>query len=661
MTDAITLSAFIALVDGLVLSTPPASGPFGGPENVEQALLACVPRRLSSAGRLAVRRLHTDVVLRQCCDGFDRSDVTKVVGVLKSAFRSRGTGDRDTLDWPALVSIALGAPPPVRLSRPESLDPRLSTLVQGIQTLRELGYAVDLPDEGGMVMTPAELARIENEISSTGKKLGLKLAELAMLRISVTWSPVVDRFLLGRVGGAFDHDVRPTPPWACLYHLGLRFAFHRAAPRVSPARVERLVRLVEAVLAVEDIVVPFFELIHGSPEDLVDVTMKSARFDVAYTLEQASPAHARRFLDFLFARQDIAGLSDDAGYGASEVMAIARLLLDKAAQANASSFVTISADEIGRLAGLGKKAGTILREVFRHAHAPNRALVTPPRDDTIDSSFRPLLMAGGRLVMQPRPMASRAIVNAAVDWCRRRTGDGFDHNVLGYAFEAFAMHAFEAAGIKVRSGTYGPKGKTLQCDAVVEAGKAVVVLELKSKVLRRMGKSGDGVSLLSDVGQAVVRPLAQAMRHALNLRQGSVALDDAGPAIALVGREVLMVAINRADMASIHDRPFLRYLLQTGCRATFGAEDPARQTEFEGIHQYFSQIRERAAGAGIDLGDALAFDECWSLSIFQLLTMLDHATDADGFVRELSRSRRMMTSARDFYREYAWRVTTEGG
>ena len=88
-------------------------------------------------------------------------------------------------------------------------------------------------------------------------------------------------------------------------------------------------------------------------------------------------------------------------------------------------------------------------------------------------------------------------------------------------FEQFVRDKLAAKGVTVLHGDYDQAGDDGECDAVLETSKAVIFIELKSKLLTRKARSGDDVAALIDLAQAIVHPQAQAMsRHATLAKSG---------------------------------------------------------------------------------------------------------------------------------------------
>jgi Holliday junction resolvase-like predicted endonuclease len=662
-TQPTTLSFydFKRRVDGASADAPALAQPPPW-EQVRSDIGSCFPTKDAYQAIVALRAVETDIAIRRLCDGAQLSSYAHIASTIRQALQRGTPTQADAVDWDRAFALAATQPDGLGLSNDHMTrtEPRWSTLANAVSGLRALGYSVNLPEEGGVDIPDAERARLHDEILAFAKRHGPAVATIAARLMGNHYSAVTGRFNVGRSGSTVEVDAKPGWPLSYIYHLGLRFFDQPASPPGTEAELQRFIDLVSNAAALEDVLVPFLALQFAWVQDLPAMTMKSALFDASYTPAQAKPAHALQYLGWLMDQPLLRNLKDAAtGYTGAQVGAVARALLGLAEKGAPTAFSVIDPN----LAVIGtrldrSRAEKLLRTVFAFDKGANQELAFPPKDNHIDGAFRPLLKAGSNLVMQPPPLASRAIVNATLAWCREQwPTKGFDDEALGPLFEEFVRASLAAKGMAVLHGKYGGKQDAGQCDAVVETNDAIIFVELKSKMLRREGRGGDGVTLLADLGQAAVRPLSQAMKHHAYLKvhgnEMTLRRDGTEQNLALRGREVLKVSVSRGDMSSLHERPYLQVLLRSGSYGRFDAEELGRQSEFDQLHRYFKRLMNAALEVGdLDAKNPMPFSTCWSLSVFQLLVLLERATDAESFSHELQRTRRVIMPNRDFYVGY---------
>lgn len=456
-------------------------------------------------------------------------------------------------------------------------------------------------------------------------------------------------------------------PLAYLYHLGLRYAHVSETTDDPCATIKHLEALVTASVGLLDVHIAPLQMLLSKPHEVIEIAEKSAIYDSVFLLAQAKVAHVKEFVAWLLAREPIALMSDRSGITAGNVKAITDVLFDICGECPVGKFAGVTAGLLASRSGLSAKlVDQVLQVIFIHNNIPNKSISFPPRDLDIDAAFRPMFHLDGICVMQPPPLAARAILNATLQWCRDNWKDKhFDDAALGELLEVFCREQMQSHGMVVMHGHYSEgSGEPSQCDAVIESEKHIAFFELKSKLMSRAGRSGQTISMLKDLSQALVKPLAQAMeRQAVLIENKSITLDDGSGSLVTIeggGREVLMVSVTRGELSSMHDRPFIGKFLFAGYGYTFSAHDFATKKELKDIgelNKQFAKFRSAVMRAnGYTPGENHPFSSCWSISIFQLMLMLERTRDNVSFFTELVRGRYMVTPHRDFYVEYEFLV-----
>ncbi|AXW62543.1 hypothetical protein CJO94_12070 [Ralstonia solanacearum] len=659
------LNVFMALVDARsALSSPRASN---GDDALLAQIRACFTLKESDQARSDLGHIIDDLGLRYMCEQATVDPYLGVAETIRQALREHGNLGEAASNWEHAVELAAMYTtnstrlPSVQVWRSNT---RVNCLSVAINELRKLGYNIGLPASGGVDVPESETKRLAQDIQRKAASLGHALALSASGAMRSMYSAVTGRFNVGRNGQTVQIDAKPARPLAYLYQLGLRYFAQPPSVPFPEATLAQLVDLVSWATALLDMSVATFELMFARNTDMVRLMQKSVVYDSVFLLTQAKPTHAREYLEWMMSRAPLANLKDKRGRTSAQIMAAATMLLRGCERACAKDaphdFIPVSAQSAAYATNLDlAPAADLLREVFTHTTGANQTLTFPPNDMAVDAAFRPLLVTNGTVFMQPAPMAARATVNAALQWCRENWSKGnFDEKAVGPLFEDFVREKLAQHGVSVLHGNYKAGQSKSQCDAVVETEASVIVFELKSKMLRRQSRSGDDVAAMADLAQALVRPQAQAMeRHAVLREHGAITLTrgTSTATIKLGSREVLKLSITRGDLGSLHDRPFLGPFLRTGCVVEFIAVDPRRQQEFDSLHEWFQKLKAAAARAEEPIFEtAFPFSTSWSLSVFQLLLLLERTSDNESFAKELQRTRRMITPLRDFYSEYEY-------
>jgi hypothetical protein len=664
------IASFTALVDAHTKTTWPTNQ-----QSNEKTLLEeigrCFPPQETSRVHSVIKQLQDDLAIRSLCDSRPLRPYYDIAQALKLASRVIGTSREQEVDWETAVKLAIQHQQAFASPLPDdqllAMNEIASLRAKTIRGLKELGYQVSLPDQGGAYLPDTEMQRLSEEIEHLANLLGgIALMSSAVHSMEGLYSEMTGRFKLGRDGRTVRIDPTPQLPKAYLYQLGIRYFGQMNSAGAGKIEFNRLIKLLTYSVALLDLESTSMELIFARYSDTIKIMQKSLVYDAVFCLPQAKPAHVEEWLRWLIARPAFSALKSKEDWTAKHVLSIALLILRRCKSAPPSSFLELHSQEAAYATGLDvNSARDLLQTVFSHPpEGANRSLTFPPKDTDIDSAFRPILApVDEKFILPPPSLAARSVLNAVLDWCRNQwpksSKKKFDES-LGDALEDFVREIFEVRGMKIAHGKYECGKDKGQCDLVVQTDKFIIFFELKAKILTRQSRAGDAVNALRDLGESLVRPLAQAMeRHAFLCKHGKMELiSQEGPVtIEINGREVLKVSISRGELGSIHDRPFIQHFLRTGCTHEFQAEDSKSQKNIDSLHKYFERFKQAATQAGeYNLDDRFIFSKCWSLSLFQILQLLERAESNEGFALELLRTRYISTPLRDFYSEYEYKA-----
>lgn len=658
------LSSFKALVDEETTPVDIVSDHQVDEETILAQIRDCFTPGESDLALSDIREVITDLGLRYLCDDWACEYYLRMAEAIQWALRQRGGSKKTASDWKKAVVVARKHVAIRMYAQPMDqrwiANIRVSTLSSAIKALRKGGYGIELPSKGGVVVPPGDAKRLADDIHALAKSLGRALATSAAGAMEHKWSPITGRFNLGRPGQTLRVGATPQVPIGYLYQLGLRY-FQSSPTTTNPqATLNELTELLTNATGLLDLVSDTNDLMFARGNDVLKILRNSTIYDSIFIVTQAKVNHVREYVEWMMRHASFASLRSNTGASADQVLSLALMLLDACERTHVGEFCVIQKPAPAFATNLDfEPAARLLKEVFCHLEGANQNLTFPPMDTDIDAAFRPLLVANNMFVLQPPPIAARAILNATIDWCRRAwPNKKFDEEALGPKFEEFVRQKLSEHGVTVLHGKYEQAGMEGECDAAIETENELIFLELKSKVLTREGKAGNDLVALADLGQALARPQAQAMdRHAALLKGGSLTLqsESGGGTITLAEREVLKVSITRGDLGSLHDRPFLQQFLRAGSISNFEAIDSKNQSKLRDLKRWFDRLKAAAHSASeADFYSAFPYSRSWSLSVFQLLMLLENTTDNDSFSFELQRTRRIITLMRDFYEEYAY-------
>ncbi|MFZ6776992.1 hypothetical protein ACO0LD_09155 [Undibacterium sp. Ji83W] len=660
------LSEYKKLVDEHLTTASQNIGQFSNSQLIDD-IRNCFSQAKSNEALALIRNLLHQLALQHLCDQQPLQPYQNIAQALRTALISYGTSTKEEVDWHSGVGAAvryhLKVPPSLPDDQKLLADARAQIISKSVLGLRACGYKILLKSSGELYMPKSDAARLQEDIDALAKKIGGDaLMATALANIEPTYSAKTDRFNLGRSGQQVRLDAVPQLPSAFLFQMGLKFFHCKQVPGVGHAEFSELIKLLSFAVGILDLESDsMFGLIFARPEDILETTRISLLYDATFCLTQAKPAHVKVFLDWLLTNEQFSSLTCEDGFISSQILSTTRHILQETLS-GCVGIQIISAELLAKLTGLDiHLTKRLLTNVFAHPYGKvNEKLIFPLQDSKVDSAFRPLLTdAQGSFLRLPRNIAARATMNAAINWCQNAWPDseGF-HEALGLALEPFVRDQFKARGVKFQYGEYGSKSDKGECDLVIQTDSHIVFFELKGKVLTRQSRSGDVVKALEDLADSLARPQAQAMeRHAFLKEHGAMVLesDEGSSIIELGSREVLKVSVTRGELLSLHDRPYLQHYLIAGCQLRFETLNPKEQRKLDPLHKWFDKFKDAAKRAGeYDLSARFPFSRCWSLSLFQVLLLLERTTSADTFVKELLRTAYTSTPTRDYYATYEY-------
>jgi hypothetical protein len=659
------LGEFKALTDKCLATNP--IGPVKHQSFFLRDIWSCFSPELRADSLVAVRRILNELHVRFLCDDQVLLPYHDIAAVLQSALNNTWQQSESlSQGWSDAVALAVECarhyPPPAAHNIETYVQSRAKLLSTSILAMRRLGYNVCV-DAGGVArVDEAERKRIELDLDMAAHRIGGRhLLDIFFSANKRKYSHVTDRFNLGRNGRNPSDIDKPHVPWAYHYQIAMKFLQTGGENDVDQAEAMRFGALITYGTAILDLDDCMPGLLFAQTREVLDITRKSLQFDLNYCLTQASVRHVQQLLVWFFNRSPYADLVCANGFTAAQVMKCASYILQAEPNAHAR-IIRIWPSLVGRELEMNTtEVERLLRLVFAHKTGDvNRKLGYPCLETHVDSPFKPLVNVTGTAVngnafdRLPRSLSARATWNAVLQWAGSAwTGKADFSTALGSSLEQFIRDNFSERGIKTHHGDYEVDGDKSECDMVIQTDEYIVFFELKGKQLTRKARSNNTIAALADLAIAVVHPLAQAMtRHAHLLKHGTLALQSntGVSCIELGNRQVLKVSVCRGELLSLHDRPFLQHFLSAGCDGLIGKQSDKDEMSLIELRKHFAKFSHSAKLTNeFEYKPPIRFNNCWSLSIFQILLMLDNAKSADDFVRKLLRTQRILSAERDLY------------
>lgn len=507
----------------------------------------------------------------------------------------------------------------------------------------------DLPDEELRSMSQA----IDRRVAEMG---GLALIHQVIGYILATENEYFGRYTPGRRFGFEPRE--PSLPVGYLLQLGIRHLAARPAPTVIAKQLwaDIVAETVDlcALLDVE----PYSNMEHLvlNPFDIAPYLGSVTLFDHLFALRQWPPGEAEFLLRGVLRGLDTKLVEAKTGWSLDDLYALLRATLTLSSEPMA-----IVTPESFIAAGLAQDAWKRLQADFVHGlDGPNSGYLTPLDSGKAELDFKPLFaLPNGHLLIIMPSLACLGFYEAATRALRNAKYPEFD-SCLGRAVEAVAVDALKRSGLNVtvEGGEYRlpgtPPGKISgECDIVVETETMIVLIELKKKPLRRISSSGDPAAGLVDLSASLFAAQEQLGRHELALvRAGKIAFEN-GYVLEPGEREIQRLALTWLDYGGLQDKFLLTQIFHALAGRRLSASDPAVAKHLKGLNDAIALLEQEMREL-VDAGkeaDGL-FQDCWFLSVPQLLMLLEGVSDPAEFDKRVQSLGHLSFRTLDFYRDF---------
>lgn len=524
-------------------------------------------------------------------------------------------------------------------------------------------------------------------IPSNGAKLAVAETVLAPLRTLGDTRAM--RYLDDLLDVRYDHTVsrlhfhaRPDGmgfklerqlPCGLLYRYALKTLGRKpsiASRRPGVGDIERAGTHLAALHDVEPFSI-YETMLPPRPGKLMDVLTGVALFDELFSVPQCTPVVISNLLTTLQQSVPSPLATKVLHWSVADAYKFWLLLLEYSGHMARSTFVSqddLRSQLVGRV-GLRTADALLCSFVIKNPNAnyyfPVDASQADTRECAIAEASGGRFWIPGQLMLGPALFARLVGARAAVD-CQFS-------DAVGPAFEEYLIKRLTDLGVTCRRGNVRgeTKGKRAgDVDLVLETPTTIALFELKKKGLTRVSNTGDGLGLISDLAQGLVRGLNQVSQHEIALlREGQLYFED-GTTLLLGERRVIKGVISLADFGGLHDASTVRNLLEGSAGATVAASRALTQAqsellaktnhELETLGKRYMQFREAiritrpklmlqpSTDREVSLADNVVF-----CNVFLIEYLLTRAKTAEELIKALSTGTRISTGTRDQFFEHA--------
>jgi hypothetical protein len=404
----------------------------------------------------------------------------------------------------------------------------------------------------------------------------------------------------------------------------------------------------------------FWEVNFHAGDRLVELLQNTALFDSIFTINQAKPAYVLAQMKSLFTWVDQAKFEAIIDFTLIEYHEVCSIIFD--VSKTFAGPVTIYQSKICSLLK-HIQIDRVSKILATLSHDSVNSEYNIPSDFAkADFLFKPLIRIGPtKFVLMDKSWCAPgayealfAIINLKVYPSKK---NDLVSGKLGASFENLVYERLTLSNITFSEGEY----EGGECDLIIESPKAVILIELKRKVLTRQAKSGIDISLLLDIADSIFEAQFQLGRtHLLLKKNGYIDLQDRNGKrirVNLNGRDIERVALSSVEFGGFHDRTIVEQILRAFSTHSYSttSEEPQIKSKFEKFNlkqsEWNKQVEELTS---VDTSFAhRPFWNCSFLSFFQLITVLEDSSDNESFYSNLFSTKYVTTGTFDFYSEYA--------
>lgn len=542
--------------------------------------------------------------------------------------------------------------------------------------LREQGYRLQVED-GRISIEDSEQRRIVNSIEEDIKVLGgLVVAKRLFSDIQNLFYQKQQRYHLVRRFSSYPNIPVGYLLNLCVKHID-KYPFLPSSPETA---WQHLLQTSTAFASVFD-VEPYnhFELEFKTPDTIVEFLQEITLYDNMFSLTQLRPSDVPKLLRGLFAWIGRNKLESMLGWEPNQAAMVAEKILELAD--NEHTPVVIKYRDLQqKLPELSKNTiGKILDIYSQRKFNINKNFNLPTEiaDKDFVFSFKPLIRSNPNeyILMNPSwcsPSFYEAVTSelrqkyeAVVSELRQKYDKKIDDEI-GYDIEEFVKSELTSRGLTYGYGKYKIDKKRFninrdkgQCDVVIETKDTIIFIEIKKKSLIRKSQVGSDIDIFVDLSDSLIAAQLQLGWHETIIRdKGYLELEtDLGKKeVRLKGRAIERIALTLLDFGGLQDRTILFQILNLMLTSRFVVDGEKDNTKLSKVHNKLDELleqHEKLVALGKNQNDS-PFDNCWFLSLPQLLIILDDVNSNESFKNALWRTRHFSTKSLNFYFDYAW-------
>ncbi|WP_374360593.1 hypothetical protein [Cloacibacterium sp.] len=534
-----------------------------------------------------------------------------------------------------------------------------------LKTLISEGCKVSIENED------IEILDIEiaiNKLDSIVKEIGgITLARSIFHFLTQNnYSAYFERYHLTRQGNGLGMHKRPQIPIGYLLNLCVKY----------PTEIQKQKNIDKELKRIQDlsiaIVTSYYNVEHYNQwvnffqtgETIIKFCTEIALWDSIYSLIQIRPKLSIQIIEELYQEIDEATFSKEVGVAKNIYFTILREIFELAKDKNGVVTIYLSAIK-KELKDLDEQLIKRVLDINSHNAQANIEYLLPSDITKVDFQFNSLIkLSDTKYVLMDKSWCAPSLFESLATVFRAAKVKNFDSNI-GYALENLIYKWLNDHNITYSQGTYTVDSIDGECDLLIEAKDAIILIEFKKKVLTRKAKSGIDIDLLIDLSDSILSSQIQAGRTEIILREkGEISLTDQKTNLTKIvywnNKAIERISLTQLDFGGFHDRSIINQFFNALLTHSYGT-----YSEEKNILKKFQELKEKQ---GIwteqytklnDLDKAFnhfPYFDCSFMNLGQLLETINLSTDNDSFYEKLKANKFVTFGTLDFYREFEMKL-----
>ncbi|MCW3116664.1 MAG: hypothetical protein JWM28_746 [Chitinophagaceae bacterium] len=533
--------------------------------------------------------------------------------------------------------------------------------------LRKLGCRVDISGTQLEFSSGLEqvVGTLEKQIIAYGPVAFIQ-AIFSFLVHQHIYVPEYRRYLVKNDIAFAAMQVFPMLPFGYLLNLAVKHIGKPELP-LKPSKARELMTEIERIAkhlgSIADArAYNIWEIQHQSADTLLDNIRAFALFDANFAFPSSDISDTIDYMEHLFSWLEDEAFINLYDFSKNDVVAVTKVI-DLLTTDNGPQIIYTSAIQ-KQLKHLSiEKLTTILAYLSHLPNQINQEFILTEHYNKCTFGSKPLIaLTPTKFLLCDKSWCAAAFYEVLATLVRGLdTKDNESNKKIGPALEQFVYEKFNKKGIDVLHGNYATgsvvKG---EADGLVETENAIVLFEIKKKVLTRRSKTGSAVALIIDLAGSLLEAQVQAGRTELLLRQkGFIELENAGQItrIDFKDREIERLAISQWDFGSFQDRSIINSILSILINTEYTLIKEDSKSDADNFKKMQKLRKEHEIQAGqlqkVDSRfDHYPYFSCWFLSVPQIMVLLRYSNNNEEFYAALRATKSVTMSTMNFYFEF---------